>query len=426
MNKKRIIICIMLAIFLLLISYVLIYFKPVVSEKRNELQTSGVGIIEKKINITIPKVYFSGNMENMNSKKDVRDIKVVYKDGKQELKCYATIKVQGSSSLAYEKKNYTINLFKDQNHSKKYEYDFGFGKQSKYCLKANWIDKTHSRNIVSARLSAELQKSSNRFPDAPNNGLIDGFPVEIYLNNEFLGLYTWNIPKDEWLWNLDKEDKMNVVVTFDAHTSQAQFKELITDPDKASFEVEVGEYSEELKENYNRLISFVKDSTDEEFVQNYEQYLDKESSINYAIMLYVLNGIDNLDKNMMLVSYDQKYWYPSLYDLDTTFGTNWDGKSIVSYDFDPAIGDCLLWNRFITLFHDDIVERYVYYRKHYLTKGHIMYLLNEFALSIPEQTIQAEREKWSDAPGYDYSQIEEYLDYKLPYLDNLFGVTIEE
>ena len=383
-------------------------------------------ISKSKQKYDIPKVYFIGDMEGMKSKSDDRNIKVEYDDGLKKVKCYASIKVQGSSSLMYDKKNYTIKLFKDESHKNKLYYDFGFGSQTKYCLKANWIDKTHARNIVSAKLGAELQKDSKRFVSSPNNGLIDGFPVEIYLNDEFLGLYTWNIPKDAWLWDLDEDDEKTTVVTFNSHNEQSQFKDIITNVEDALFDVEVGNYSEDLKDNVNRLILFIRDSTDDEFRQNFDKYLDKESSLNYVLMLYILNGVDNVDKNMMLVTYDQKLWYPSLYDLDTTFGTEWDGKNVIDYSFIPENGDSLLWNRFIDIFKDELTERYAYYRKANFSKEHIMSLFKEFKDKIPEHTWQAEREKWPDAPGYDYEQIEEYLDYKLPYLDELFGINIEE
>ena len=78
--------------------------------------------------------------------------------------------------------------------------------------------------------------------------------------------------------------------------------------------------------------------------------IEKMTSNNYAKEC----DIDNVDKNMMLVTYDQKLWYPSLYDLDTTFGTEWDGKNVIDYSFIPENGDSLLWNRFIDIFKDEL------------------------------------------------------------------------
>ena len=90
----------------------------------------------------------------MNDKKDVRSITATFKQGRQKLSYYATIKIQGTSSLAYAKKNYTIKFFDDPDHEVKSAVDVGWGSENEYCLKANWIDKTHCRNVVTAKLAA--------------------------------------------------------------------------------------------------------------------------------------------------------------------------------------------------------------------------------------------------------------------------------
>ncbi len=52
-----------------------------------------------------------------------------------------------------------------------------------------------------------------------------------------------------------------------------------------------------------------------------------------------------------------------------------------------------------------------------------MGLFESFKSTIPETLYEKDRERWPDAPGLDYAQIEEYLDYKLPYLDEYYGYT---
>ena len=78
-------------------------------------------------------------------------------------------------------------------------------------MKANWIDITHSRNVVSARLWGDVVKSRTDYdtlPEllriSPNQGAIDGFPIKFYGNNVYWGRYTMNIPKDAWMTNMDK------------------------------------------------------------------------------------------------------------------------------------------------------------------------------------------------------------------------------
>ena len=72
---------------------------------RNELDV----IKEKEEKIKeIPKVYFEGNIDDMNLKSDVRNIKLKYETTDFNFEAYTTIKIQGTSSLAYEKKSIKI------------------------------------------------------------------------------------------------------------------------------------------------------------------------------------------------------------------------------------------------------------------------------------------------------------------------------
>ena len=141
-------------------------------------------------NTDIPKLYLDGDFSWMTDKSVDSDIVFRYVDGNREESGYALIKLQGTSSLSYDKKNYTLKFYKDKEHDEKLNLDVGWGPQNKYCMKANWIDRTHARNVVTARLAAKMQAKYDLMTQAPNNGLIDGFPVEIYSNGEFLGLYT--------------------------------------------------------------------------------------------------------------------------------------------------------------------------------------------------------------------------------------------
>lgn len=112
-----------------------------------------------------------------------------------------SLKWQGSSSLAYEKKNYTIKF------DSAFEVVPGWGEQKKYCLKANFIDYSHARNVVCAKIWSEIVRnraSKNRLTSLSNGGAIDGFPVIVMLNGQFHGLYTYNIPKDAWMFGMGK------------------------------------------------------------------------------------------------------------------------------------------------------------------------------------------------------------------------------
>ena len=365
----------------------------------------------------LPKLYFEGDLDKLNKKSDAQKIKISYISNDINFDGYASIKLQGASSLNFKKKNYNIKFYEDKYLNNELNIDFGWGSQYKYCLKANWIDKTHSRNIVTANIFADIQKEFNLFNESPNNGMIDGFPIEIYLNNSFLGIYTLNIPKDEWLFNMDNNNPNNLI--FSANT----WEKTVSFYDKANYidwEIEVGEQNKENLDKLNRLIDFVMYSSDEDFKKDINDYFNLDSLLNYYIMVETSHLIDNTSKNLLLITYDGTIWYTSLYDLDTSWGTYWNGIDLVNYSETNILLENNLWKRVKDNFTDELVERYFYLRGSILTKENIMNEFYSFYSLIPEDSFNNELKKWGFIPGYELKQIEEFLDIKLPVLDDEF------
>ena len=375
----------------------------------------------------IPKVYLEGDITNMTSKKDERKVLLKYKSDELNFEKYTIIKVQGSSSLVYDKKNYTISFYENDSFEKKSKVDMekGWGKQSKYNLKANWIDKTHSRNIVSARIAGRIQEKYGVLNELPNHGSIDGFPVEVYINNDFLGLYTWNIPKDAWMWNIDEENPNHIVLEGIWYTEYTNFKTKLDGFDGTGWEAEAGTPNKETVDNFNRLVDFINNSSDEEFVRDFDKYIDKNSSLNYLMMLYLIEGIDNTGKNMLLLTYDNgKKWYPCLYDLDSTWGTWTDGKLSESYLILPEqeIADHSknnLITRMVKIMPNEISNRWFSLRKDVFSKDNILNEFNLFLESIPQEVFRKEQDRWKDIPGFGMEQIEEFINIRLEFIDKI-------
>ncbi len=210
-----------------------------------------------------------------------------------------TLKWQGSSSLSYPKKNYTIKLDSD--------LDIGYGAQKKYCLKANYIDFSHARNIVSARLWGMMVASRanvhTTLEASPNYGAINGFPVAIILNGEFHGLYTWNIPKDGWMMNMGSGTQECILCA--EHSTATQFK------GEASL---VGETDfDEPLDNYNwEIIGHSNATKANEWLYTYE-FPGEES----------LEEMENLESTGYCYSIDVPKNYEVVkYDLDDGNGWN--------------------------------------------------------------------------------------------------------
>ncbi len=376
-----------------------------------------------------PKLYLTGDMseitlESQRNKDIVCNIDVEYRSKEQVANRTAKIKIQGSSSTAWRKKNYTITFYEDNTYEDKLGIDVGWGTQSKYCLKANWIDKTHSRNVVTAKLAGEIQSKYGLFTSAPNAGAVDGFPVEVYINGEFHGLYTMNIPKDEWQFDMDKKNPNHIVIGGDNWADSVLFKEIPTD--FSGWEVEVGPEDDATLQKVQRLVDFVLNSSDEDFKAKFGEYLNLDSTLNYYIMMNYAWMPDNTGKNMLLATYDGNVWYPSLYDLDTTWGVHWTGGYEYNYSSGVVNGsNSVLWKRFEEHFKPQIAARYFELRSNVLDPEYVMNKFYEFYDTIPQEILVRETEKWTrpddPIPGYDLTQIQNYLDTVIPRLDARFS-----
>ena len=365
-----------------------------------------------------PKIYIEGNLF-MQNKSEIGKFKIKYKSESINLEKYATLKIQGSSSSTYPKKNYTIKFFEDEACTDKFKVDFGWGRQNKYVLKANWTDKTHSRNIVTAHIAAQVQDKYNLFQNTPNNGLIDGFPVEVYLNNEFHGLYTLNIPKDDWLYGMDDNNPNHIIMVGEKYSTATTFKEVSID----GWNNQLDDNSPTVQQKMLRLINFVVNSTDQEFKENIEDYLNLDATLNYYVLCHTLNIADNNAKNLIFVTYDGKIWYPTLYDLDTTFGSYYHGLELYPTDYSLQMNHNRLFERLSILFKKEIEQRYKELRQNILSEENIINEIDKVYSQIEPSLFEKEQQKWGQLPGYELTQLKEYIHERLPYIDKMMNYT---
>lgn len=385
----------------------------VVSTNVEYKQTEYIEIPDNKKTET-PKLYIEGDLY-MKNKSEIGTFKVKYESDSIKIDKYATLKIQGSTSATFEKKNYTIKFFNDEDCLDKFKVDFGWGRENKYVLKANWVDKTHSRNIVTARLAAQVQEKYDLFASAPNNGLIDGFPVEVYLNDEFYGLYTLNIPKDDWLYGMDDKNPNHIIMVAEQTSPGTLFKELNTD----DWVNQLDDNSPAVKKKMLRLIDFVINATDEEFRNDFEKYFNLDATLNYYVLCHALNIADNRAKNVIFVTYNGKVWYPTLYDLDTSFGVYYHGLELYPIDNMVKTDENTFFRRFNQLFSKEIADRYFELRKNILSEENIIKEIDKFYSQIEPSSLEKEQERWDNIPGYDINQMKDYIKERLPYIDQL-------
>ena len=499
----------------------------------------------------LPVLYLTGDVSAMTKENEV-SLGYVY--GDKSGSC--TVKWQGSSSLAYPKKNYTIKF------DNAFEVVDGWGEQKKYCLKANFIDHSHARNLVSAKLWGQVAKSRSfnprtltallagesirEFQDAyttengalvanksaysggslyledisvpaggyrltcdaffpegatdlqaamrfyrkdtnvegaysyasvskagvwesvtfsgtiwaegsatlislqgsatngvkfknikltglygegeysfdfdgiysinelPNAGAVDGFPCIISLNGEFHGLYTFNIPKDGWLFGMNDSTAKHAILCADTQNDACGFKALATLTDDFDLEYVSDENNSGwVLDSINTLIGAVMNSDGTDLDTTVAQYLDWDSAIDYLIFAVLLCGKDMCRKNYLLVTYDGTQWFFSAYDMDSTYGMKWNGKGFDSALGYPHINDYnhRVMELIYTYKKDALKARYAEIRNAIMSEDNVALAFENFTAAIPSPIFMEDVKKWTTIPLSSVSNVAQIRDW---------------
>lgn len=381
----------------------------------------------------IPRIFLSEGI--LPTTKTSTTMKFEYISKNKRYSGYVDIKCQGTSSMAYAKKNFTIKTFNDKALTTKMKINFkNWGNQNKFCLKANFIDISHARNIVSARLWSDVVKTRENYLElpellktSPNSGAIDGFFVKIYANGVYQGRYTMNIPKDGWMANMDKSLNEHCILSGENYQSGLFRKTALINGTDWSDELH-DTVPASILNRWNQVINFVMSSSDSEFKANIGQYFDLTSLIDYYIFAYVSCGLDSMGKNQIYMTYDGQKWFASMYDMDSTWGLYWNGQRFVSASYrmqddyeSGANGNQknLLYLRLEQTFVDEIKERYAVLRNGALSETNIINKFEEFMICNSD-LIKEDYEIFSGIPSQNTNnikQIRQYVVDRCKYVD---------
>lgn len=383
----------------------------------------------------IPKVFYGGNLPQTKTD-TVMPFRYISKT--EDIKGYCVTKAQGSSSLNYPKKNQTTKLYLDEKCTTKIKPNFkGWGEQNKFCFKANWIDLTHSRNIVTARLWGDVVKSRANYSElpellraSPNQGAVDGFPVKVYANGVYQGRYSLNIPKDAWMANMDDNLDNHCILCGEGYVSGC-FRELST----AQWKDEVHDtMPTTIQTRWLEIINFVMNSSDEEFKANLGDYFDIPSLIDYELFGIASCGLDAFGKNQLYMTYNGQKWIASMYDMDSTWGLWWNGGSFVAtdysrtsfQDFRDGQGN-LLYIRLEQLFGAELKTRWAELKNGALSIDNIINRFERFTDIAPAELVKEDYATttgggaFTEIPSQDTNNIQQIRSFvlaRLAYVDS--------
>ena len=385
-------------------------------------------------NDDIPTIYFSGGF--LPTTKDYVKLKMKYVSKTLEFECFVNIKCQGTSSMAYPKKNFSIRTYEDEALENKLKLDFkGWGEQYKFVLKANYIDLTHARNVVSAKLWGKCVAARSNFDElpeelkeSPNLGAIDGFFIKVYHEGVYQGRYTFNIPKDPWMTNMDEDKEEHCLLCSENYVSGCFRAPAVIDESDWTDEIHKT-VPQSILTRWNEVIDFVRFSSDEDFKNNITNYFDLESIIDYYCFNYMICGLDSLGKNQIYITYDGQKWFATAYDMDSTWGSYWDGSREVSsayrmqQDYETGVNGTsnLLYDRLEELFKQEIYDRYQILRNGPMSLSSVMETFENFLSVCTQELIDSDFETYGGIPGKDYNnfkQIRKYAVERYNYTDD--------
>ena len=413
---------------------------PVVENNIIEKVKDASPKITEPANDDIPTIFITGSIPD--SKTYVSG-ELEYVSKSCRFHAYTYIKLQGNSTLYLPKKNYAVNLYSDENRSVKLNKEFkNWGFHNNFVLKAEYNDILHARNVVGAKLWSKVVQSRNDYDtlpeelkNSPNNGAIDGFPVRVYVNGTYKGLYNWTIPKCDWMVGMNSANTNHVLLSAEFNdngdvtyqNNPCNFN-TIWDGSEDYFSVEVGKNSAELVNSLNNVIVSITYNDQPVF----ESALDIQSAIDYFIFQEIILGTDGLAKNMLLATYDMYKWYLSAYDMDSTFDLDWNGAILNCFDTDIPYAPynnkfSALLSYIRSIYSDAYLERYTELRKSVLSYSSIIEEFEKYIGIFGEDVYIQDTAIYPDIPSVvdnTLPSLRNFVRDRLEYLDDKYGVVI--
>lgn len=314
------------------------------------------------------------------------------------------LRIQGTSSTTYPRKNYRIYFSRSTKYGTKlyvngvevadFKYSFKPGARpiDIFCLKADFSDSSSTHNTGAVRVVNDIWKRCGWLtpPQMAYKGNydvrigVDGFPIDLFYDNNgtgenvYLGKYNFNNEKSGSgiIYGFEGIEGFNDEAALKGGRNKCICLEFLnnsetlclfgtsnmdTFDDALEFRFKADDTwataHEDDKAAVKRLWEWIYSckGNPTKFLNEYSEYFGNDSPFAWYLITDYFMAVDNRAKNMMLVTWDGKIWYFIPYDMDTVFGERND--SVLKYDYtitwetmDESIGsyafaghDSVLW-----------------------------------------------------------------------------------
>ena len=367
-------------------------------------------------NTTLPRMDLYGDTTNMTPYQTV-DMRIQYTSPNEEKygPSFNTgiqnnpVKIQGTSSLQYVRHNYTIYL-KDEYGNPMMYNPYGEGKampDSVFCLKADYIESSHGNNTGMANFINDNVYDTKLPPQLENPAMrstIAGFPIVVYMNGEYLGVYNFNHDRystESYGYDYKKYPNMLVYeINSNSNTSAGAFYRYGDNPESSANINERDYYARDFKLIYgNRtsdsdtyseiksLVEWVSVAEQDLFRETISEHFNKEYLFRYLLTVLMIGGVDSLGKNMKITTFDGKVWYPTFYDLDTCLGIDNSGYLTIQPDVEIEEGsfntsNSNLWTKVMNYFASELKEEWALMRQGRFTLDNLLKYVIENQIEV--------------------------------------------
>ena len=415
-------------------------------------------------NTTLPKMYLNGDITNMTAYQTVpMTIEYISPDEEKYGQSFNTgiqnnqVKIQGTSSLQYVRHNYTIYL-KDEYGADMYYNPYGEGSVADYvfCLKADYVESSHANNTGCAKFVNDClydTKTPMQLDNENCRTAINGFPIEVYINGEYLGVYNFNHDRYSYMsYGYDYKKYPNMLVyeiNSNSNTSAGAFYRYGDNTESSAGVTELEYYKRDFNLIYgNRttdsdtyseiktLVEWVSVAEQDLFRETISEHFNTEYLFRYFLMVLLIGAVDSLGKNMKIMTVDGKVWYPTFYDMDTVLGIDNTGYLTILPDVEIESGsyntsNSNLWTKVWNFFRTELQAEWSAMRQGKFTLDNLMeYIYGQQIEVIPAKYYNddAEVKYLQFGSLYTYCchgdkrhQIKRWLRERIAYVDSMMG-----
>jgi hypothetical protein len=378
--------------------------------------------------------------------------------GGASLKTYGEVKVQGSSTARWPKKNWALKFYADEERSERLLLKIGDSVASdKWIAKAEWVDPTMLRTGLSYSLWETMVKSRNDFPQYEvdnawlgKDNMIEGVqtgaqgfpkshPIHIKVNDEHYGISILLLGHDPRNFNINENNTKHIYLEFDARGGYTSSKTW----DKFSAEgigkwidgyyPENDDLNEEQKASIDALGDLINGSQGN-FEEKFYKYLDKTNMIDMLLFMEAIYDNDSIAQDIEMVTYDLEKWYMLPWDKDTTFGMSWNESGVIKdsetkllIDYKLESSDQKPWYKTYHAFTPEVEARYAQLRNEDIFSANGLYKMSgDITKKIPKEMWVAEKLRWEkdERPSLDEtstSQVIFWFEERLEMLDDHFN-----